>query len=500
MRLRVIVDAPLDVPVQRVHVSDLGDPTPYLLGGELVLTNGLWRESTGARAWVKSVASGGAVGVGYGVGTGGLTVPDELVTACRENDLALFEISPDMPFGLIGEWVAERSKAPNSTLRLQLVRTRRMWQELSRGSGYAAVVDLLERETRLPVWLVGPSGESLTDTPAPERRLARAAVRAARQGELPCSLSPQLSAFAVTGATSLIVVLVGAPLSDIDADAQLLIEQASTYLVLEDARRQEVQNLHSKAAAELIASLIDGELGVRGAAERLRVLGFDPSQPIQVVATSNSPIDVRYATEGCGAPAVSAALGEVTYVLVQDHSDQVVDDLVELIADGGQEPVAGVARALTGAGDLRRALVDALSANQMARSAPIGARVIRELSVSGYRHLLSFIDANVLRAFSDDVIGEVERWDTEHATQLLDTLDAFFSHDARWRETAEALHIHQNTLHYRLDKVAQLTGRPFTSIDNRADYLLALAIARMPAITVAKNREPDPPQRARRSG
>lgn len=46
----------------------------------------------------------------------------------------------------------------------------------------------------------------------------------------------------------------------------------------------------------------------------------------------------------------------------------------------------------------------------------------------------------------------------EHAPELLETLDAFFAEDCCPSTTAARLSIHRNTLSYRLDKIAHLTG------------------------------------------
>ena len=45
--------------------------------------------------------------------------------------------------------------------------------------------------------------------------------------------------------------------------------------------------------------------------------------------------------------------------------------------------------------------------------------------------------------------------------------------------------IHHNTLHYRLQRVSALTGRPIDSVASRVDLALALAIPRSPAAVSA---------------
>ena len=240
LRLRVLVDAGNDDRLLRgVHVSDLDHPAQYAFPGELLLTNGLWLTTTDPRDWVQEARAAGVVAIGYGVGEMGTVTPPAVVDACREAALPLVEVPADLPFSAIGECVMERNRASDPTVRLQLMRLRRLLEELARGEGYGAVVELLRRETRLQVWLVGPGGHSLTDDPPPEGDAARIAARAARRGDLPCAVAPALSAFGVADALSSTAVIVGSPLAEVSDDARLVIEQASAYLVLEDARRRE---------------------------------------------------------------------------------------------------------------------------------------------------------------------------------------------------------------------------------------------------------------------
>lgn len=55
------------------------------------------------------------------------------------------------------------------------------------------------------------------------------------------------------------------------------------------------------------------------------------------------------------------------------------------------------------------------------------------------------------------------------------TLRAWFDHNMQAAATAQALHIHRNTLEYRLGKTAKLTGLDITRTDNR--FLLYMAVS-----------------------
>src|SRR4051794_16402557 len=97
-------EANLDAPVRWVHISELADPTPWLSGGELLLTTGLPVEAPEAqREYIARLADHGLAGLGFGVGFGHSEVPAALVEAAAERDFPLIEIPYDTPFIAVTE-------------------------------------------------------------------------------------------------------------------------------------------------------------------------------------------------------------------------------------------------------------------------------------------------------------------------------------------------------------------------------------------------------------
>lgn len=79
--------------------SDLLDPSPYLRGGELVLTSGISiLEAASQRRFVSAVCAAGATAIGYALGVVTDTVPPALIRAANAEGLAVISVPPDMPF------------------------------------------------------------------------------------------------------------------------------------------------------------------------------------------------------------------------------------------------------------------------------------------------------------------------------------------------------------------------------------------------------------------
>ncbi|MEE2055207.1 helix-turn-helix domain-containing protein, partial [Nocardiopsis tropica] len=50
------------------------------------------------------------------------------------------------------------------------------------------------------------------------------------------------------------------------------------------------------------------------------------------------------------------------------------------------------------------------------------------------------------------------------------------AHSGSWQRCAAAMHVHVNTLRYRIGRVEELTGRDLSSLEHRVDLFLALKL------------------------
>lgn len=103
-----------------------------------------------------------------------------------------------------------------------------------------------------------------------------------------------------------------------------------------------------------------------------------------------------------------------------------------------------------------------------------------ELSSLGVLPLL-FDDKNrsEIQEFVDRVLGPLLRYDAEHGTALLDTLEAHFLSLGSVARTAERCHVHVNTVYYRLDRIREVLGRDFADPEIALDLQVALRARRL---------------------
>src|SRR3954453_2532643 len=108
LELNVVAgEAGLERAVRWVHISELEDPTPWLSGGELLLTTGLQLGGDAAQredgAPPRRRVRRGLTGLGFGSSFSHATVPGALRAAAEEQGFPLFEVPYEVPFIAITE-------------------------------------------------------------------------------------------------------------------------------------------------------------------------------------------------------------------------------------------------------------------------------------------------------------------------------------------------------------------------------------------------------------
>lgn len=98
-----LIAGPAHVDLLWVHTSEMADPYPYLLGGELLLSAGVLLKEPDT--YVARLVEAGAAALGFGVTPVHDAVPQALIEACDRHGLPLVEVPPATPFTAIARAV-----------------------------------------------------------------------------------------------------------------------------------------------------------------------------------------------------------------------------------------------------------------------------------------------------------------------------------------------------------------------------------------------------------
>ncbi|MFJ9179216.1 PucR family transcriptional regulator [Streptomyces sp. NPDC102360] len=493
--LRPVVEPRAESPrVRGVYTTDLPDPGRYLDGGELVLTSTTWyQEPRDADVFVAALSGAKVAALVAGTADVG-ALPGPLADACARHGLTLLTVDDDVSFAALTETVLAalgggHRRAPSANLHRGLVAS------MAAGEGAEGLIDVFARATG--VWCA-----VLSATGAPraggvpsmsERQLARAHHDALGAGGFPAVRS-------VPGQGELTLFPVQSPAAHRPPAGYLAASgdyrdwapgvadaawEVCALLALDGAATQERRRIEARFLREAVDLLTDGR--EEAAADRLTSLGLALEAPLSAVyvSTTGSPYgaelaatvleDVADRHPGCSVPIPVEDGAYLMFVPADDHDTaDAAQRLAPLLADG--RAAIGTGGPTTGAAGLRRSLEEGRNALRVAALGTGTVRTADSGALSSYQLLLAAVPDDVRRFYRDRLIGVVERYDADHGSDLVATLTAFLDASGSWQRCAEQLHVHVNTLRYRLRRVEELTGHSLATLRDRVDFCLALSI------------------------
>ena len=180
-----------DAPVRWVHISELPDPTPWLSGGELLLTTGLQLDTRGAPARVRRSGSSAhhLAGLGFGTGFDHADVPRALVSEADELGFPVFEVPYELPFIAITEKAFTRLvNEQYELLQRSIAIHKRLERLVLEERGLDELVRALAAAIGGAVCVLAARGEPIASRGVPAgaargARSSRCATRCAARGE-----------------------------------------------------------------------------------------------------------------------------------------------------------------------------------------------------------------------------------------------------------------------------------------------------------------------------
>ncbi|GLF97899.1 helix-turn-helix domain-containing protein [Streptomyces yaizuensis] len=183
-----------------------------------------------------------------------------------------------------------------------------------------------------------------------------------------------------------------------------------------------------------------------------------------------APVAGAPADTAGAAPATGAGLDAATLL------SAVGDPLAAGLGDDGRLTV-GVSAPVSSAEGLRGALEEARHARRVAAARPGRVCAAGHDELASHVLLLPFVPDDVRRAFTARLLDPLREYDRRHRAELIPTLDAFLESDGSWTRCAQRLHLHVNTLRYRVGRIEQLTGRDLSRLEDKLDFFLALRMS-----------------------
>ncbi|WP_198681251.1 PucR family transcriptional regulator [Lentzea terrae] len=413
----------LDRPIRWAHVSELEDPTPYLVGEELLLTAGV-RFPSDVPAYVRGLVSSGVSAIGFGVEPEFPTVPSSLVEVCSEQGMPLVEVPPSTPFLAV-------SQALGALLAEIAVQEQRMLADSQRALTRAATRVRPVESVLTTLAVVLNCRADLVDASNAPDDVSSLVARVA-SGTGPRSASAQVGEDHVTldpVEAAVLVVRRSSPLSPAER-AVVAVALALLGLLRRDVESERGQ-IARLAASALLRSTATGLGGVLGAGP-YRVVAGESRADYDVLAQRYGPLVSK---DGDGFLALVPAAFEVSGPVGVSTPTE----------DAGLEHAVNEASAL------------------LARAKATGEPAFPASDLS------SLVDPVAAREFARRELAALL-----NRPELIDTLRAWLGQHGSWDRAAAVLGVHRNSVRHRISHVERLLGRDLGTADARASLWLAL--------------------------
>ncbi|MEU0232031.1 MULTISPECIES: PucR family transcriptional regulator [unclassified Streptomyces] len=473
-----LLAGPGDASLHWVHTSEMADPYPYLLGGELLMTAGV--QLADPARYVERVVEAGAAALAFGVTPVYDTVPADLVEACARRGLPLLEVPPRTPFTAVARAVWRlMAEARLHELRRVTEAQQSLATAAARPAPVPAVLGALAARLGGRAVLLAPDG---TESASAGREVPPEASRALR--ELAGVLGPRpggpASASGESGGLRLAAYALGGG--------------EGLTLGVATERRDPGDHTIAGVAVVLLSLLTAPHRGADAAARdgalvRL-LLGASPAEA--AAALDPGPWTVVHARGGDGTPFAAADLAaSLGTALVEAEGATGTGETDGTAAPGKALGEAGAAR-VSGAAPASVRLLLPASSPVTARSgwflgvsAPAGAgdlpaadrqaaRALRRAEATRsalVRHrpggLASLVDPDEAAAHARTLLAPLNE-------PLRETLRAWLSLHGSWDRTAVALDVHRNTVRQRVTRCAALLDRDLDDPDVRMELWFAL--------------------------
>ncbi|MGW7682509.1 PucR family transcriptional regulator [Kribbella sp. NPDC054772] len=494
LRLLHSAGGTLDRPIGRLVTTDLLEPGRYLNGGEVVLTGLVWRRRPmDSEVFVSSMAGRGATTILAGKAQLG-DVPADLLQACQRHEVTLIEVPVEIAFADVTEYVAAAGSAETGArLSASLVRQRQLLSSIAAGRSLDELAARISAEIGHDCRVLTPTGRHVVPGPG---ELDAAAVDAVTRKFLTADRTPAL-ALTIDASYSLFpvgsglgnrltawVLVIEGDHTEWSRDHVEAVHELCAIAALDRARRDEGRRALRPLVADALA-LVESGAPQAEVAARLRQAGAHSERPMAVAVAElrdDGPSEVALSlledvalTVG---PAVVAPGRDGLLVGFLPYTPGLPEHLRRAFGRLG----SGLQRARLAVGVSGETAIDALAgaleearfAQRAAGAGRAPVSVVTSDEVASHVLLLATLPDDVRRTYTNRVLGAVLEHDRRTNADLLSTLQAFLACSCSWTRTAEALHLHVNTVRYRIERVQQLTGRDLASLEDRVDVFLAL--------------------------
>ena len=276
-------------------------------------------------------------------------------------------------------------------------------------------------------------------------------------------------------------------------DMSLLVtEHAATICGVILGRERVVAASARQVRDDLVEGLLLGGRDTGDIGRWARHLGYDATREHRILAVALEAAGTARPGSGAGAlrQRVAAAIDHFFATRVPGAITSIRDDEVVIVvpepAEAGRlgsgclarmrdlfpETVItiGIGGACQDPADIARSYGQARRTIEAVQRLGRRGQVVAFEDLGIHRLLLQVPDLAELRSFAAEILGKLGGQEGQRGTELLATLACYFRENSSPQRTARTLHVHPNTVAYRIRRIQEITG---LQLGNYRDRLMA---------------------------
>lgn len=366
------------------------------------------------------------------------------------------------------------------------------------GASLQGLLELLAERTGQALGCYNPIGEVRALRGRGSARVALQTLRpSAPGGSTHLGQSIWVQPLGASGDRLGFLAIAGTALDDWD---KLAVQQGAGSLALELAKEHAVQAAEERLRGDLVQAVLMGPTTDHEAlVRRGQELGYDLRVPHAALlcAVPNLPLmssdehpankvanllSVSLNAMGIAAPTMRREDGALAYLPLDNHASrarELAEQLRTRIVGEMPQALLSLGKEAQTISTWSRSLREAEQAMQIGRQLLDHTRVLDFGDLGVYRLLLLLRESPELWEFYRATLATLADYDRKQRAELLKTLEAFFNCLGNLAHTADMLHVHRNTLLYRLKRITEISGMDLDDPEERLALWLALKAHRV---------------------
>lgn len=355
------------------------------------------------------------------------------------------------------------------------------------GGGLAGLLDVLAERTGHSLGCYNAIGETRVVRGRGSARVALQTLRPTTAGAANhLGQSVWVQALGAGGERLGFLAIAGSELDDWD---RLAVQQGAQAIALELAKEQAVLAAEERLRGDFVhAVLMGAPTDSEALLRRGQELGYDlrlPHAALLCAVNGNGDASNRAVVLlnaglnalGIAAPTMRRDDSALCYLPIREpgpRARELAERLRTRIATEAPSVVLAIGKEANTVQSWSRSLREAEQALLIGRELLDTSHVLDFGDLGVYRLLLLLRESPELWEFYRSTLAPLADYDRAQHAELLKTLEAFFENLGNLARTAEALHVHRNTLIYRIARINEISGLNIDDAEERLALWLAL--------------------------